>query len=413
MTPCSKISTAPPGYAELHCLSNFTFRRGASHPEELVARAHDLGYAALALTDECSLTGMVRAHVAAKQHGLKLIVGSEVRLADGPRLVLLAAEREGYGNLAQRITRGRRAAAKGDYHLSRADLEDGLPGCLALLLPGPEPDAADARWLAQRFPGRAWLAAELLLGADDSAWLKRHETAAFACALLNSQPMGFYGPSQLVQDARRHGVKVRPADVPASDWDCTLEGGREPALRLGLRMVKGLSRAGANRQVAGIERPPPLLLDAPIREGLPCLAAPGEGEELLADYASLGLTLGRHPLALLRDRLRQRRMVTAAQLRALPNGRLVRTAGLVTCRQRPDSAGGVIFVTLEDETGLINVVVWRDLAQRQRRELLGSTLPGVYGKLERQGEVVHVVAGRLADHSEMLAGLPAGSRDFC
>jgi error-prone DNA polymerase len=1058
-------------YAELHCLSNFTFLRGASHPEELVARAHELGYVALAITDECSLAGVVRAHVAAKQRGLKLIVGSEIRLADGPRLVLLATSRDGYGNLSGLITRGRRAAVKGDYLLNRADLEQGLPGCLALLLPDAEPDVEHAHWLAQRFPDSSWLAVELLLGADDgarldslrqlskasglplvaagdvhmhaasrralqdtltairhgvklaeaglalhpngerhlraparlarlyppellaetvniadrcdfsldslryeyprelvpagetphgylrrltgagiaarfpqgaparvrglvehelqlirelgyepyfltvhdivtfarsrgilcqgrgsaansavcyclgitevdparmemlferfisreraeppdidvdfeherreeviqylyakygreraalaatvityrprsairdvgkalgldlaqvellaksmswwdgrqvlpqrlaeagfdpdnaaiarlvalvnalvgfprhlsqhvggfviardalsrlvpienaamaertviqwdkddldalgllkidvlalgmlsaihraldlvgawrgkplamadipaedpatyamirkadtvgvfqiesraqmamlprmqprcfydlvievaivrpgpiqggmvhpylrrrqglepvdypseavrgvlertlgvpifqeqvmqiamvaagfspgeadqlrrsmaawrrkgglehferrlmdgmsergypeafarqifqqiqgfgeygfpeshaasfallvyvSAWLKAHHPAAFACALLNSQPMGFYAPSQLVQDARRHGVEVRAVDVLWSGWDCGLEvdagaksplaplfqsgvkacrrGGLEPpfekggqggftapqqppspAIRLGLRMIKGLSQAAAERlaaaraaapftdaedlarraaldrrdmkalaaagalaniaghrrvaawQVAGIEQMPPLLQGVPIQEALPLLAAPTEDENLVADYASLGLTLGRHPLALLREPLRRLRMATAAELRTLPDGRLVRAAGLVTCRQRPGTASGVTFVTLEDETGLVNVVVWRDLAERQRRELLGASLLGVHGVLQRQGEIVHLMAGHLVDHSALLGNLVAQSRDF-
>jgi len=295
--------------------------------------------------------------------------------------------------------------------------------------------------------------------------------------------MGFYSPSQLVQDARRHGIEVRPVNVLASGWECTLEeaespltpifqrgGGRfslgalfltaQPAVRLGLRMVKGLSREGAERlvaareaapfadvedlarragldrrdlkclaaagafaslaghrreaawRVAGIEPLPPVLRGAPFPEVPPVLRPPTEGEDLVADYASLGLTLGRHPLALLRDDLRRRRMVTAAELKTLPHGRPVRAAGLVTCRQRPDTASGVIFVTLEDETGLVNVVVWRDLAERQRRELLGSGLLAVYGVLERQGEVVHVVAGRLADFSDLLGGLTAPSRDF-
>ncbi len=134
-----------PAYAELHCLSNFTFLRGASHPEELVKRATELGYSALAITDECSLAGIVRAHVAAKARGLPLIVGTEVRLDDGPKLVLLACDREAYGNLSELITTGRRRSAKGRYSLSRADLEEGLPGCLALLIAGEKPDAAHAR----------------------------------------------------------------------------------------------------------------------------------------------------------------------------------------------------------------------------------------------------------------------------
>jgi error-prone DNA polymerase len=163
-----------PAYAELHCLSNFTFLRGASHPEELVARAHALGYAALAITDECSLAGVVRAHGAAKTLGLKLLIGTEIRLADGPKLVLLACDRAGYGNLSELITRGRRSAAKGRYRLTRADLDGGLAGRLAMLIPAaalPRSCLADAHWLAARFPGRAWIAAELLCGPDDRAQL--------------------------------------------------------------------------------------------------------------------------------------------------------------------------------------------------------------------------------------------------
>jgi error-prone DNA polymerase len=310
-----------------------------------------------------------------------------------------------------------------------------------------------------------------------SSWIKRHEPAAFLAALLNSQPMGFYAPSQLVQDARRHGVEVLPVDATVSDWDCILEktpllpeegsqrscggGGRNRAcVRLGLRMISGFAeavadrivaarrecpfasvedlarRAGLNRrdlrllasagalrslsdhrrlahwEVAGVERATPVLADAPIAEPLPQLAPPTEGEELVADYASLGLTLGRHPLSLLRPRLARMRLATAAELRGLPHGRPARAAGIVIGRQRPDTASGVIFVTLEDETGSVNVIVWRDLADRQRRELLGSRLMGVHGTLEREGEVVHLIAKRLVDHSELLGALQTSSRDF-
>jgi len=281
-----------------------------------------------------------------------------------------------------------------------------------------------------------------------SSWLKLHHPAAFCAALLNSQPMGFYAPAQLVQDARRHGVEVRPPDVNASDWDCTLEDG---ALRLGLRMVGGLSEAegrriaaarpyasihslGLNRKdlrslasadalqslvghrrlahwaAAGAARRAPL--DAPAAERLPQLAAPREGEDIVADYASLGLTLGRHPLALIRSHLEKRRVVTAKNLNALPHGSAARTAGLVTCRQRPDTASGVIFVTLEDETGNVNVVVWRQLSERQKAELLGARLLAVHGVIERDGDVVHLVARRLLDYSVLLGPLTAPSRDF-
>jgi error-prone DNA polymerase len=287
-----------------------------------------------------------------------------------------------------------------------------------------------------------------------SAWLKCHRPAAFCAALLNSQPMGFYAPAQLVQDARRHGVEVRPPDVNKSEWDCTLEDGAAspPSLRLGLRMVGGLSEAAGKQVAAGrpyravqdlseinrkdlraladagalhalaghrhlshwaaawVERLP--LLAARGAERLPALAAPTEGQDILADYASLGLTLGRHPLALLRKRLEKMKLADADRLRQFAHGRPARTAGLVTCRQRPDTASGVVFVTLEDETGCTNVVVWRDLVERQRRELLGARLLGVQGVIERDGDVVHLVARRLFDHSELLGPLAAASRDF-
>jgi error-prone DNA polymerase len=314
-----------------------------------------------------------------------------------------------------------------------------------------------------------------------SSWLKCYEPATFTCALLNSQPMGFYSPSQLTQDLRRHGGTILPADACISEWECTLETigeaqaapGNEtmadrlpasrspqPALRLGLCLVKGLSEAGGKRiaaarrfrpfddvadlvrraelnrhdiealaaagalaqlsghrrralwDVSGIERMPPLLADASIAETAPMLTPPDEGENIIADYASLGLTLGRHPLALLRHRLQLQRMLTAAELHALPHGRVTRVTGLVTGRQRPGTASGVTFVTLEDETGMINVIVWRDLAERQRKELLRANLLTVYGTLEREGEVVHLIAARLHDQTALLGKLAARSRDF-
>ena len=314
-------------------------------------------------------------------------------------------------------------------------------------------------------------AASFAMLAYISAWLKCHEPAAFACALLNSQPMGFYAPAQIVQDVRRHGVAVLPVDVTVSVWDCALSTlpappggagqgeGAQPALRLGMRMVIGLSREGAERiaeareqrpfesvedlavrgaldkrdlkclaaagalaalaghrrlaywNVAGIEQATPLAL-ASCYEMQPELPPLTEGENLAADYASFGLTLGRHPLALLRVDLRAQRLVTASELRSLPHGRLTRAAGLVISRQRPGTASGVTFMTLEDETGSINVVVWRDLAEKQRREFLGSHLLAVYGVLERQGEVTHLIAGHLKDLTPMLGDLVTQSRDF-
>jgi error-prone DNA polymerase len=297
-----------------------------------------------------------------------------------------------------------------------------------------------------------------------SAWLKRHEPAAFLLGLLNSQPMGFYSPSQLVQDARRHGIEVRPVDVTASACECTLEGEGLAAVRLGLRQLRGFSGAAAQRIVGARHEAPfvdladlarraelgqgdldllaagaalrrlaghrrqaawaaaavPLQRDlfagVGVREEAVVLAAAREGEEIVADYGSLGLTLGRHPLALLRTRLAAKRYLSAMDLRNCGDRAVVRCAGIVTCRQRPGTASGVIFVTLEDETGSANIVVFKDLASRQRRLLLGSRLLGVAGQLQVQGTgehaVVHLVAKRLFDHSELLGTLLTGSRDF-
>jgi error-prone DNA polymerase len=311
-------------------------------------------------------------------------------------------------------------------------------------------------------------AASFALLVYASAWLKCHFPAAFLCALLNSQPMGFYLPAQLIQDARRHHVEVQPVDVTVSDWDCTLEAATAPrqnkhavpAVRLGLRLVSGLAEEAARRlvaaraaqplrsvddlaeraqldrrsldplaaagalaslaghrrhahwQAAGALPPPEVLAGAPLVETRPTLVPPDEGQDLSADYRHLGFTLGRHPLALLRSRLQRLRFVTAQELNASPNSRLVRTAGLVTCRQRPGTASGVVFVTLEDETGVANIIVHAKLVARQRRELLGARLMGVYGQLQREGEVVHLIAKRLVDHTELLGGLASRSRDF-
>jgi len=160
-----------PDYAELHCLSNFSFLRGASHAEELVERAAALGYSALAITDECSLAGAVRAHQAAKeQKGLKLILGTEIRLQDGMKLVLLAADRRSYGAISSLITTGRRRSKKGSYSLSRQDVEP-LGGTGALILLAGSPGEGEARWIAERFSGDAWIAAELHCGPNDRARL--------------------------------------------------------------------------------------------------------------------------------------------------------------------------------------------------------------------------------------------------
>ncbi|MDX1489628.1 MAG: PHP domain-containing protein, partial [Acidiferrobacterales bacterium] len=164
---------ALPAYAELHALSNFTFLRGASHPEELVERACGLGYRALALTDECSVAGIVRAHIEARNRNFKLITGTELRLVDGHRLVLLATNRQGYGNLCELITRTRRAASKGTYQLRCDDLVAGVPDCLALLIPDDGPDLQIIQWFRRSFAGRAWLVVELLRGPNDRSRLKK------------------------------------------------------------------------------------------------------------------------------------------------------------------------------------------------------------------------------------------------
>ena len=275
--------------------------------------------------------------------------------------------------------------------------------------------------------------------------------------------MGFYAPAQLVRDAIAHGVEVRPVALAASDWDCTLEprdDGR-PALRLGLRLVRQLSRAGAQRllaarvrrdfsdiadlaeraaldkgdlealaaadvlaeltghryrtvwQVGGVERVLPLLpASTVIPEGIPLLRAPREGQDIVADYGSVGLTLRRHPLALLRARLERRGVVPAQSLWEQPNGRTLSIAGLVITRQRPGSASGVTFVTLEDETGYLNVIVWERLATAQRAPLLESRLLEVRGKVQREGDVLHLIAQRLTDLSALLGELVVAARNF-
>ncbi|HET6395269.1 MAG TPA: error-prone DNA polymerase [Pseudoxanthomonas sp.] len=306
-------------------------------------------------------------------------------------------------------------------------------------------------------------AASFALIAYATAWLKCHHPAEFACALLNSQPMGFYSPDQLLQDARRHGVAVRPLDVRYSEWDCTLEPDRGDALaiRLGLRMLRGfnadaatriararaqasfadvadlvaragldadararLADAGALRglaghrhrarwAVAGVEAQRPLFAAAPATpEAQVALPLPATVEDLQADYATVGTTLGRHPLALLRRQLRARHCLGSAELAGVASGRHVAAAGLVTGRQRPQTASGVTFVTLEDEHGMVNVIVRRDVAQRQRREFLQARLLMVEGRLETAGEVRHVLARRLHDLTPLLQGLDVRSRDF-
>ncbi|MBU1363211.1 MAG: error-prone DNA polymerase [Gammaproteobacteria bacterium] len=296
-----------------------------------------------------------------------------------------------------------------------------------------------------------------------SAWLKRHHPAIFLCGLLNSQPMGFYSPSMLIQDARRHGVTVLPPDVTVSDWDSIIDD--TGAVCLGLREISGFSKAVAERIATVNRKKSPFLniADLAARAGLhrrdldqlaaadalqslaghrrqaawaagvekavaavqgdlfagttisepeTDLPAPSEAENLIADYRSLGLTLRRHPLALLRQHLFERRFVTAASLKTAGHCALIRAAGIVVGRQRPGTATGIVFVTLEDESGLVNVVVHPQLVEKQRRELLGATLLGVYGQLQIEGEIVHLVAKRLVDLSTWLGRLETSSRDF-
>jgi error-prone DNA polymerase len=320
--------------------------------------------------------------------------------------------------------------------------------------------------------------------------MKCHYPAAFTCALLNSQPMGFYQPAQLVQDAQRHGVKVLPVDVRFSEWDCSLEEKKGPDtfsqgekvsgpifLRLGLRMVKGLpekagkrvfearrqesfadvqdlsARAGLNRghlaklaeaaalrglaghrhrarwEVAAVQKgsvqkgsdpildskldPTPFLLPLRVVENdRVSIRPPSEVDDIRTDYASTGLTLGRHPIALLRRQLKHRRAVTARELQDRPHGSRLRACGLVTMRQRPATASGTIFLTLEDETGTVNVVIWPRLWERQRAELIGATLLAVDGVLETDDKVHHLIADRVHDFSRMAEGLVSRARDF-
>jgi len=339
-----------------------------------------------------------------------------------------------------------------------------------------------------------------------SAWLKCHHPAAFCCALLNSQPMGFYQPAQLVRDAQSHGVKVLPVDVRYSDWDCTLEqwgqsknphqagiaktpfksfySDPKPALRLGLRMIKGMRAATAQRlvatrqqaafthvqelatraqldrhdlavlaeagalrglaghrhrarwEVAAVEKPAPLWADNWAQQNR-CqsknslqtrdkfvqsknfysdpnvsIRPPTEADDIRTDYASTGLSLGRHPLALLRPLLRHRRILCASELHRLPHGSRARACGLVTMRQRPMTASGTLFVTLEDETGCVNVVVWSRLWERQRAEIINASVLAVDGILETDGDVHHLIADRVHDFSHLVDGLDTRSRDF-
>jgi error-prone DNA polymerase len=313
-----------------------------------------------------------------------------------------------------------------------------------------------------------------------SAWIKCHYPAVFACALLNSQPLGFYAPAQIVRDAREHGVAVLPLDLNASQWDCTLEPAPAPvgdfprqltprrdlgyALRLGFRQAKGLAEAEVAKLLAargnGYRDPlqlwrraglRPATLEALARadafaglgltrrealwavkglapEPLPLFAAMQEEEqgaepavslpritpsqEVVEDYRHLALTLRAHPLSFLREGLAAERYRPAAALAEAPNGRRLAVAGLVLVRQRPGSAKGVIFATLEDETGVANAVIWPHVFERFRRVVLGASLLGVVGRVQKEGLVIHLVAERLLDLSDRLHELTARVRDI-
>lgn len=305
-------------------------------------------------------------------------------------------------------------------------------------------------------------AASFALLAYASAWLKCHAPAAFTAALINSQPMGFYAPAQLVRDAREHGVQVSSADVTKSDWNCTLEGDQNapPALRLGLRLVRGLSEQGAARllaarsekpfvdvqdlalraklnkrdldalaaanamselagnrhqaawALAGIETDLPLFSDVPLQEATPLLRVPTEGQNIVADYQTVGLTLRRHPMALLRDRFQRRNALSAQEVLSAQNGTRVRTAGIVLIRQSPGTAHNTTFITIEDETGHVNLIVWSSVAQRFRLPFLRAHLLEVRGQLQHASGVTHVVVEEMVDRSGWLGALQVPSRDF-
>ncbi len=307
-------------------------------------------------------------------------------------------------------------------------------------------------------------AASFALLVYASTWLKCHEPAAFLCAMLNSQPMGFYTPSQLVQDAKRHGVIVLPADVAVSGWNSTMEsvpGSPATAVRLGLSMLRGMRRKVGQRieearavcpfastadlsrratldrhdlqvlaagnalesitgnrrralwQAAAAVADKDLLRPADIAEVPPELAQATEGEEIVGDYRAMGLTLRRHPLALLRPMLAARRFVVAAELAQYQPRKTARAAGIVTVRQRPSTANGVVFMTLEGGTGVVNVIVWPNVFERFRKEVLGSAMVGIYGQWQREGEVRHLIAQHVVDLSRMLGELQTASRNFC
>ena len=298
-----------------------------------------------------------------------------------------------------------------------------------------------------------------------SCWLKCHHPAAFAASLVNSQPLGFYTPDQILQDARRHGVPVLPVDACHSAWDCTLVppavAGAGFGIRLGLRMIDGFSEAVATAlvqarqrepfesvadlsqrarldrrhqglladagalkalsghrhrarwEVSGVEKPLPLFAQArATAEAEVALPAPTAFDDMQADYNSTGTTLGRHMVSFVRPQLQQQRCLRSDELAALPHGRNVRFAGLVRMRQRPQTASGVTFLTLEDECGMVNAVVWRRIADRQHRVLVEARLMQIDGRLERVDGVQHLIVRQMQDIGGLIDGVRTHSRDF-
>jgi error-prone DNA polymerase len=306
-------------------------------------------------------------------------------------------------------------------------------------------------------------AASFALIAYASSWMKCHHPDVFACALLNAQPMGFYAPAQIVRDARQHGVPIRPVSVNHSRWDCTLEpAGRYHAIRLGLRMVKGLANQDAGQVILcrndvaygsvgdlhdrtrlsvsalerlaeadafgclGMDRRQALWqvralapADLPLFEGRESFAEPATalvklkpGREVVEDYRSTGLTLRRHPVSFLRADLAAQGAVRAAELAQIRDGKRLCVAGIVLVRQKPGSAKGVMFMTIEDETGHANVIIWPSVFEAQRRLILSASMIACHGKLQREGSVIHVIADRLVDCSQMLRGIGVREEAF-
>ena len=301
-----------------------------------------------------------------------------------------------------------------------------------------------------------------------SAWLKCHHPDAFLCGLLNAQPMGFYAPAQLIQDAQRHGVKVLPVDVQHSLIESTLEGEKDSnallPVRLGLNRVSSLKHEAAMRiiharqhglfqsvedlakraqldrgdlvaladanaleqlaghrrqavwQTAGVETgrlyQQGLLADTRSDETPLELPKASTLQDMLADYRATGASLQHHPISFLRDQLAAYKIRQVDELRTYPNGRLARACGIVTHRQRPATAHGTVFLNLEDETGNVNVIVWNSLAEEQRQVLRNAQIMGVFGIWQREGEVCNLVARRLVDYTHLLADLQTPSRDF-